>query len=417
MRIIVVRSGGTWFGEGHQASGLQSQDNHTAVARVLCSAGHDVMCVGRIVGNLDCPREQRRGEWSQLPWAVKPSLGVEGNIGHLMEVARLLEHWRPDALVNVCGSEMTTLSPVVAAERGITTLDACWRYGWPLVEILRVLKLPRICVVTDVRCYPRETEITWYPECLPAAVLSQQTIDHEKRVLTKRYRIRAVHSGCEAWRMIGVPVKKPRPASELLPRCAALAHAHIDEARIDQFKKQLWSYIASPPAPAIDVYGVGWQAWDMIDPPYAMGSLAPMGEIRHGPEMYETLSRYPCGPLVPMLHGWVSPKYREYAVSGCVPLPYGRGQDVLTYDHSRVTNEGHVIPLQASCRFTSPEELLDLTTRIYDNPTFRAEQLEHALHRSEPRVDKLLSCVEYFGRGGRPTAESRETWGGYEELS
>lgn len=433
-RILVVRTGGTWYGEGDKKpSGLQSQDNHTAVARALCAAGHDVMCVGRIEGELQYGdifgNLHHKGSWNQLSWSIKPSLGIDGNMEEIARIRRAVSAWAPTALVNVCGSELTTLSPVTAKQRGIETIDAAWRYGWPLVEILDELRLPRICVITDVRCYPRESELSLHDWMRPAAVLSQQTIDFERSSAGGgRWLVMARYAGIERLRLTGIRPMRPTPSSELLPRCIALAHAHVDDAVICKNKRELWSWIGSSGAPTIDAYGSGWDNFEgnslltkKTGRRFSLGAIRPMGEIPHGSQMYEALSRYPCGPLVPMGHGWVSPKYREYALAGCVPLPYGRansamddGIDLLTYDYSPVLKDGHCCPVGAQTRFGGPHELNDLLMRCYDQQSFRQEQLELALHRSEPDSSKLLECVEHFAAGLRDSEMSHELWGGYE---
>jgi hypothetical protein len=398
MRVLVIRSGSTWFGAGAPRPGvLQSQDNHTAVARAIVAGGHEVLCCGRIVGDL--------ADWDgrpmqQVSWAVRPQDGIGGNQNELRRVLQEVVAFRPDCLVNITGSEHTTLSPVTAEIRGVETLDGGWRYGWFLVEVLRELRLPRICVITDVRCYPRESEICLHDYERPAAVLSQQDEQWEQKIVDSRWMIRAKYSGIERLRLTGV--RQLQPVAQATG-CIALANSHMQAARIDKHKRQLWAWIARDQV--VDAYGHGWE-----DPPGRIIGHAPIEHSR----IYGLLNQHACGPLVPMLHGWISPKYREYALGGCLPLPYGRGDDLLTYDCSTLTKEHHCVPLQASCRFSEPEELVELVKRSEMDPAWREDQIEMALYRSTPDSGVLLSCVEHFGRGGKTDLER---FGGYERIA
>ena len=423
-RVIVVRTGGTWYGEGDKKpSGLQSQDNHTAVARALCAGGHDVLCCGRIEGSLSFHNRHytasQAGTWEQLSWAIKPSLGIAGNEDERIRVRNAVRDFKPDVVVNVCGSELTTLSPVTAKARGIETIDASWRYGWMLVEIMDELRLPRICVITDCRCYPRESELSLFDYMRPAAVLSQERKSFERSSAGGGlWRVESCYAGIERLRLTGIKPLPPSAWTVINERCIALAHAHVDDAVISKHKRQLWAYIGGEGAPLIDAYGNGWDNFEGAPKlgkdkgeRYSLGNICPKGELAHGDDMYRALSTYTCGPLVPMCHGWLSPKYREYALAGCVPLPYGRGE-LLTYDYSEVLGDGHCIPIGAQTRFCTPQELNELLARCVADHDFRADQIELALSRSEPDPTTLLNCVESF-RAGFKT----DVYGGYTHVA
>ena len=421
MRIVVIRTGSTWWGRNapQRPSVLQSQDNHTAVARAIRDGGHNVLCVGRIVGDMPegCSAlswliklDLKRGPSGEPDGTVDDST-IDRNSDEIRRIVTTIADWRPDVLVQVCGSEITTLSPKTCLLRGVSTYKTLYLYCWPLVEILQELRLPRICVVTDVRCYPRESELDVLGSFMtPRAVLSQQEARWRQRVLSSTFEIRAKYAQIERLRMCEIRPMRPDPTAR---GCVAVANSHMRAARIDKNKRELWQWIARDQV--IDAYGDGW-----TEPP---GMICPKGVLPHE-QIYPTMNRYACGPLVPMLHGWVSPKYREYAVAGCLPLPYGRATtngsgrvepDLLTYDFSDLLGEGHVVPINSSTRFNDPAELTQLVHRCELDPAWREEQLELALERSDPRESSklLLEAIEHFGRGG---AVDIERFGGYTRL-
>lgn len=386
-RVLVIKTGGAWHGEGSKThTSLTSQHNHTAVARTIRDAGHDVLCCGRITGDLG-------HGLVQCSWEITPAHGLEANARRIDAWIRAVEGWRPDVLVNVSGSEQTCQTP--DNPRGTEIMDAGWRFGWPLFRLMPRLKLPRIIVVTDVRCYPRDQEMTWMPEAVPAAVLSQQTVTMHRRVLDRRFAIHAVYAGIEKLRTQWTePLLEPDARTY---DCLAVAHAHRTDSRIKKHRDDVWSWILSSTAPRVTVFGDGWEespCRGRID--YRGVSTDVMAE----------LGRARCGPLVPMGYGWVSPKYCEYALAGCVPLPYGRGPEALTYDA-----DGQVIPLDDETRFASPAELDALVERAKDR-YWRYNQIEIARERAKADPRLMLECIEHFARGGRPVP----AYGGYENV-
>lgn len=387
MKIIVLRTGNTWHGEGSTAGTLTSQGNHDAVVHELARAGHEVLAVGRIAGQLTC------GAQYQLSWNIKPELGVAANVPELDALRRACTAWKPDALVNVVGADVTNTTPT--NKRGNIVQASMWRYYWPGHEIMRELQLPRICVVTDCRCYPREQEMlddTW---ALPAAVLSQESGEFVRRVLHGKLYCRTVYAGVERFRLRGRPLLRPAKDAQLI--AVALAHAHMKDKRIWSKKQETWERLST--GCKIHAFGEGWDEFDNTGTELYARDAVPHNQID------SLLNSYVAGPLVPMLNGWLSPKYGEYARAGCLPLPVGRGQP-LTYDIG-----GCMVPLDSQLRVTNGQDLNELIRRCSDYE-WRCDQVDLATARSEPDPSLLLECVEHFGKGGQPDFDSFNRFGG-----
>lgn len=383
MKVLVVKTGGTWHGEGSgSVSTLTSQHNHTAVARFIAEAGHDVVLGGRISGDIVC---QVGYNSTQFGWAVRPEAGLDEGLRECERWTAGVEAWKPDVLVNVTGSEQTCYSP--NNPRDVSVLDASWRYGWVMHEMLKRLPLPRIAVVTDCRTYPREHEMVWGPPAaIPVAVLSQEDCWLERRIIGTRFKIKACYAGIERLRTRWTD---PLPWNSSARGCVALAHAHSTDARIKKLsgvpRERIWSELIG--SGVIDaVHGEGWDAHKAI--PHA--------------EVLSTLNQYACGPLLPMQPGWVSPKYREYALAGCAPLVW------YEYDSG-----GCCVPLDDVSRFNSADQLGWLAARCSVERN-RFEAVEQALHASDSNAaccQKLLEAIEWFGRGN---GMDLEQFGGYE---
>lgn len=388
MRVIVARTGGTWHGVGSTSAGsrstLTSQANHDAVTRAIRDGGHDVLCVGKIAGALDLGERTE-----QLSWSIRPELGVDSNMGEIRECVQACVEWKPDVLVNVCGAEVTNTTPTNARGNDLQAMQ--WRYYWPFHEIMRELRLPRICVVTDCRCYPREQEFHDDPWAIPAAVLSQETKTIDRRVLDKTLRCRAVYAGVERLRLKGVERRAPLEGGYGI---VAMAHAHMTDGRIKRGRQKAWEALTRREAfvDPITAYGEGWDAFDDTT-----SAIDPQPSVPHH-DVQRVLNFYHCGPLMPMRHGWISPKLGEYARAGCVPLPHGRGGP-LTYDWCEETQDGHVVAREHWCRVASAEELRDRYDTLRGDYALRQRLCDEFVLKTEPDSSLLLECVEWFGRG------------------
>lgn len=368
-KILVCRTGSTWHGESASFSTLTSQRNHDAVVSTLLLAGHEVLQVGRLSGEL---LNTGRGA-RQLSWKAGP-----GVLDH-SEIVRDIAAWKPEVWLECCGAAPTNVDP--ENERGSIVQAATWRYWYPAFKLLEALRLPRICVVTDCRCYPREQEINWYDWWRPAAILSQEETTIERRILDKQWAICAKYAAIERLRLRGI---EPMPVRCDALGCVAVAHAHAQDKRISRGRREVWTEIGRSTR-KVAVYGEGWEWHDCDD-------ALEINEFLSHENIWPTLNGASCGPLVPMRHGWISPKYGEYALAGCVPLPHGRGGS-LTYDAS-----GLVVPLSHETRFESADELgalVELADRDYD---WRCDRIYEARERFEIDDRVLLACVEHFAR-------------------
>jgi hypothetical protein len=376
-RCLVVRTGGTWHGSSGPSSVMQSQANDTAIAQVLAEHGHEVLCGGRLSGS--------PGGLPTLGWSITPAHGIEGNMPEVDRWCLAAEAWRPDLVVNVTGGATTTFTPGV---RGLVH-DAGWRYGWVLMEFLKRCPTPRVVCVTDVRCYPREQELTYLPGSVPCAVLSQEQRSYEFRVLRKRFRVDAVHAKLETFRTRKwprLPVNRDAPWD-----VTCLAHAHQTDARIAKGRAGVWKWILRDlPDSGLKwrIVGNGWPEETGIRPVQHVGVSA-------------VLHDSVCGPLVGMGTGWHSPKYSEYALSGCVPLPYGMDTELYRYGSY---DEDHGA-------FANSARLVEVARWLRGNLPSRERYVDQALERAKFDPSVLLACVE--------DAEGRAAgkYGGYEEVT
>lgn len=376
MRVLVLRSGSAWIADREKLSSLNSQGNHDAVTREIIRAGHEVLCCGRITGplGLDC---------DQMGWPVQPT---EEN---LREYVETVAAWRPEVLVNVTGGEYTCGSP--DNPRGTIVQTTGIRYCWPAFKLMERLELPRIIVVTDVRCYPRDQEMTWNPWAVPRAVLSQQDVVFPRRILDREFAVHARYAGIENFRLRDVEERYTLGHLDAV----VVSHSHFGESRISKNREEVWAWVLRGlEGFSYEIWGTKWgDDWENW-----------RGETR---DVQGTIQTGRCGPMIAMKGEWTSPKYREYALAGAVPLPYGRGRELYTYDP-----QGHACPIDHETRFSTPEELGALVRRCRDDAAWREQMIREALRRTEPDSSLLLECIEHFGSGGETDLER---FGGYHE--
>lgn len=359
MRVLVLRTGGVWWGKGQKVGALQSQGNHQAIAEVLAER-FDVLCGGHIIGDTGL---------DQFSWGViKPESPVCK--WWVDEVAA----WSPDVVVDIVGSSVSVSDPFNA--RGIRPAITGVRYCWPMHELLKTTGIPRICCVTDMRCYPIDQEINIGSR--PVALLSQEDKSWNMRILDRRYRVQAKYAALETLRW-----------KYLEPMCNSgewkftlLGHAHLKDVRIKKRRDEVYAWALPEPADWWRILGAGWEGWPNW----------------HGvtDNVQKSFSESRTAALFPMAHGWVSPKFGECVYAGCTPLLYGRGDAYLTYDAQQ-----HHVPLDSEFRFSSRDELLDKI----ENPPMWMQPLS-------PDPSLLCEAVEAIGNG----VVDYGKYGGFEPL-
>jgi hypothetical protein len=212
-------------------------------------------------------------------------------------------------------------------------------YNAPMLAVLHNLKIPRVCVVTDPRCYPRDQEMSYgWPWCRPRAVLGQWGKSFKKRVGGMDYNITDVYAYPESWARLPA-VRRDR---EVL--CTSVSHAHV-ETGIGQASWEPWRVIHADGRriSGFKQYGEGWEHCPWYDPELMPGLCDDARETLAG-------ARY-C-PVVAHTPGYATGKPYVISASGCVPLFYGDGavgtygERLLPPDHPwRIRNEGDMLRL------------------------------------------------------------------------
>lgn len=304
--------------------------------------------------------------------------------------------WKPDVLIECVGSVCTTSWPWNPYDTSM--LDMCAKYIAPAMYAYHKTELPRICIINDPRSYPNNFEMTYWPECRPVALLSQENNDWTRKIKGRDWRVRATYAGCENW----WSYKLERNRSTRENPCTIIAHAHMKDNRINRQRQDVWEWILDGLSDEVDyvVHGKGWEHFNGYDPERMLGPV-------HPDEVFVKLQQAVCGPMIPIFHGFATAKLRQYALSGAVPFPYGRGEEWLTYDV-----QGHNVSLDDELRFTDTDELIALIKKANNSPDWADEQATRICDATEPDWTKLVECVEHFGNGG---GYEPERFGGMEQ--
>jgi len=391
MRIVVSKTGSAWHLDRKIASPVGEQRDATGIAFGLRAAGHDVCLLGRLRGELE--------GFHHVDWCVKGSYVYDDHADAAVEeyerVLREVRDWSPDAIVNSVGACPTC--SWVRNDRAVRVQDFAAKYVAPLLYVYWKTGLPRVCVINDPRSYPRDHEMLDWPACKPRAVLSQENNVIRRRVLRKTYDIHAAYAGCENWWSFDEP---PRPEANTgeVPMLI-IAHSHMRDKRLEKLRDEVWSWILRDVDDYV-IYGRGWEDFSGYNPERMPGPV-------HPDEVFPKLRTGVCGPMIPISDGFITGKLRQYLVSGCLPLPYGRGDEYLTYDRQE-----HHVPLSHELRFVDSQGLGALVRRAAVEPDWRRGHVDRLLERTTPNFQKLLDCVEYFA--DRDAAPRFSEFGGYE---
>lgn len=375
MRVALVRTGSVWWIDTKGASAVGEQNDATGIARYLLDQGHDVCIYARHKGHLDgCHHIQ----WD----------GIEKDDPQYDHLVEQLKEWAPDVIVEISGA-----SPTMSMKnnhKGVTVFDFSILYYACALYTYHKMKMPRLVILNDPRSYPKDQEMTVWPEVRPAAILSQFPQEKKQRVDGRYYDVKAIYAGCENWWSWAWPYAEIDNGRK---GCTIIAHSHMNDSRLLKNRENVWAWILQDVDFDYKVFGKGWEHYDGYDPKIHRGPV-------HPDMVHTLLQKAECGPMIPITEGWLTAKMRQYLVNGALPLLYGRGQGVaLKYDR-----DCRVVPDDSVIRFSDSAEL-NAAVRIEN----KAELVEHFRKLTEPNFELLDAMIEHFAAGGQRC----EKFGGY----
>jgi len=327
---------------------------------------------------------------------VVPELKDMDHYSTIVDVERIyskataeLASYEPELVVQSCGAAGCATQLDNPHHAGLQA----WimRYVGPAIHAIHYLNLPRICVNNDPRNYPKEAEITYWPNVAPVAMLSQETRTFHRKIWEKNYAINAVYSRAENWWSYGSPYSEVD--NERTIPCGLLAHSHIDDGRLKKGRDDTW-YKLLTGLTEYEVHGKGWETFSGYNNINFPGTLKPH-------EVPGFLRNVVCGPIVPCADGFLTGKLRMYVLHGAAPLLYGRGE-YLTYD-----NEYRYVPQDSPFRVCNAAELKAAIHLCNTNETLRQLYIDNLRAKTEPDFTMIDECIESNGNGD---------FGGYEEL-
>lgn len=379
-RVVVARTGSAWSLEG-ATSNYGEQGDTTGVAKMLMRMGHDVLCTGKIRGELQGA--------TVVNWDFPPCTAYSDpdHVASCYEqVLRPIEAWKPDVWIDVVGPCPSV--SWVGNPRGTITQDFAVRYVGPSLWVQHKLCIPRICCINDPRSYPRDHEIHFWPQVTPVAVLSQERRSFPRVMCGEKFMVHAVYAGLETYCLIDrEPVFDGYRDEPVI-----IAHSHLHDSRVNKSRKEVWDYLLRDGWPYA-IYGRGWEGHEPCKP--------------H--EVHEILQRSTCGPMIPVTHGFVTAKFAQYAWNGAVPLPYGTSKDtMLCYDVDEFR-----FPMDCELRHQGGEELWERINRAKLDADWRRDWCERIYASSQADGTLLDECVNHFANGGDI---DYSTYGGYERI-
>lgn len=342
MRVALMRTGTVLFSDNHKASPTAGNQDALGVLRYL-KEHHDVCVFGMARGDFGCevfsPDFSHCNEWSAWEEFEEPIL---------KEVDRLAA-WQPDVAINIIGS-----CPSVSCEDnpwGVRSQLWCKRTVAPSLFAIDALELPRVCVINDPRSYPKDHEIH-YKQVTPVCFLSQEDYSFHRTIRGKKFLVVGAYAGAENWWTYG---REPDWGNND-KGAIVLAHKHGRE--------EIWNAVLA--GKDVRAVGKGWSSW-----------------VRHD-QVSGILRDYTCGPVLPIRNQFVTGKIREFALSGCMPLP--------------VSMHGWVYDSQ--CRYFEK----DNPWRIRGDWSVRRDEgvLKELLAKTTPDFSSLEQAIagDYSGLGG-----------------
>lgn len=319
MKTILVTKTGMSFTSRAFAKGnaLGEQGDTEGVMRHLVHRG-DVRVVyyGKFRGDIISEGICHAAIQSDTEGLDEDSIGSESGavlqrdlIAH--DAEKLAAH-EPVAFLEACGPPSTFSR--IDNPKGSRVLVQGIRYTAPQLGVMHALRLPRLCLVNDIRCYPRDQEMSYgWPEARPVALLDQVEQRFSKVVGGVPYWVHARYGALES--MCHLPPRAGEPWQRRLP-CQVFMHAHVEdgfrkEGRRDSMHKLFGEW------PSMPVYGKGWE--------HVFEGMS--AQVLSPQRCLDEMARTLCSPCVACQRGYRSNKPYVLVSQGCIPVMYGGDED------------------------------------------------------------------------------------------
>lgn len=393
-----------------EASPKGEYDTHETILYLL-DAGHDVGFIGRIVGEPD-----PRLKVFPLDLTGVDEMSDRDDItARMQQGLKAIREWGPTWCLNSAGPSM---GRSMACEHTRSLAMAC-RYTGPAVVAMHELGLPRVCIVTDPKCYPKEAEMNeWAVEATPVAVLSQEDVTWDRVINGDKYRVTAVDSGAAYWATRRWPDRSQQNADEYT--IAMCAHSHLTTSQLPQGRKDVWPRLLEPWLRHADsreltrVCGGGWDEWAKEWPEVFVGLLDTRGDVQD----FLRSGRY-C-PMMPQKVGFATTKVRMAAIEGNCPLFVGGG---VTEDGREWTYDAGYRVLDAMCPARIGDHTIEETIAQCEEHGNRERIVAEVMARTKPNFSKLdlvVEAMDDWALARDVSAFSRPEWlrefGGYVKL-
>lgn len=273
------------------------------------------------------------------------------------------------------------------------------RYVGPALYAMHALKLKRVCVVTDIRNYPKDQEMLYWPECRPVAVLSQEDIEFPRRIYDNEYTIVARYAGCENFWLHGS--EPTSPDNERPYDCGIFAHTHLKDGRLRVGRDDAWSSLLNDFKPSY-VHGLGWEHFSGYDPSVMLGLLESFND------MFEKLRQTKFGPMISMRPSFNSCKLGLYAYHGALPAPYGRGEP-KTYDGAE-----RYVSLDSELRVQTSDDMRRVSKM---NESDRRRHVLELQEKVRPNFEVVERCIHDLSNDRDMNSDAwLKKYGGYRRL-
>jgi len=424
MAIIIVSKSGQSFqtrdGDKNprgEIAGTQDMIRH------LSEEGHKVIYFGQHQGDIPyCAatiKPYLEGMSSYQTWREQQNR-FEIDTTHL--ISELTDQgWdgrRPPLWIESCG--LSASYSHVGNKRGVTCLLSSMRYTAPILGAMRLLQAPRICLVTDVRSYPRDGEMRDdFPELRPAALLDNTQGGLDKTMIAgfQKWHVRSRDSQSWSW-----------PYLEWLPPCettmwdvCGASHCHIKTGFRKKWRNDAWSMLLGREGQLLKsvgergiMYGEGWEHWsgyDWVGPNDEIGGIREYqfpGPCSY-PKLMRALSVAKCSPVVAPDERFVTNKPVIIASRGCLP--------VLLENHAHAWDPDYeIIPRVHALRAERWDETLMVSRYKFEQRLELWNELKLCLGRQRfDTIDQLVADYE----GGLYESDRQEwhqRYGGYEAI-
>ncbi len=392
-RVLVARTGSvvSTGGATSKSEGLET----VSIVRHLKRQGHDVILYGQVID--DYSWLEQIGVKVIVPniVGVNNEITLEAFHEKVWPSIEQLQDLRPQVWVNVAGGAYTRGVPTTQ----MRLLQAGIRYSGPILYANAKLRLPRVCVVTDPKCYPHEFEMTdpGGEANIPIAVLSQEHASFEKRINYSKWMIHARYSACEYWMTDGMMPRRPKndPKFDVV----IVANSHFTNPRVEGFRTSTWEKILKGFTGKTAIIGHGWEGWD---------NRGWLGTVPSLDDVINAMHDGWAGSMIPQKRGFNTTKIRLYALAGCAPLPHGRGEH-LTYDV-----EGKVLDLDHPARISTRDGLTEADiNRAFTFAVYHRDKIIHeVLEKTKPDFSMLDEVVDWVAA----KRELNFRFGGYQKL-